>query len=66
MENSALSLEYQTSTCTHLSKYNLCILNDSRVSHLKEIIEKEMKVKDATLLDDRGIDITSMHNDDLV
>jgi hypothetical protein len=37
-----------------------------RFSTLKEIIEKELGVKEALLLDERGIDISTLHTDDLV
>ena len=37
-----------------------------RFSTLKEIIEKELGVRDALILDERGIDISTLHTDDLV
>jgi hypothetical protein len=37
-----------------------------RFSTVKEIIEKELGVKEALILDERGIDISTLHNDDLV
>ena len=37
-----------------------------RVSTLKEMIEKELGVRDALILDERGIDISTLHTDDLV
>ena len=37
-----------------------------RFSTLKEMIEKELGVRDALILDERGIDISTLHTDDLV
>jgi len=37
-----------------------------RFSQLKELIEKEMGVKDGIIFDDRGNDISTMHNDEIV
>ena len=65
MENSAHSLECQTSISS-LSSIQISKSYTYRFSNLKEIIEKEMGIRDATILDDKGIDLTTMHNDDLV
>lgn len=33
---------------------------------MKELAEKELQVKEAVILDERGVDISSMHPEDLV
>ena len=48
----------------HFLKINLPFTY--RFSTLKEMIEKELGVRDALILDERGIDITTLHTDDLV
>jgi len=37
-----------------------------RFSKLKELVERELNVQSAVILDDRGIDISVMHADEIL
>ena len=68
-ENSAHNTEFKISTSLlsgKIAKLENTYLITYRFSTLKEIIEKELGVRDALILDERGIDISTLHTDDLV
>jgi hypothetical protein len=68
-ENSAHNTDFKISI-SHLSGtiafLKIYLPFTYRFSTLKEMIEKELGVRDALILDERGIDITTLHTDDLV
>ena len=68
-ENSAHNTEFKISTSLlsgKIAKFEDTLLITYRFSTLKEIIEKELGVRDALILDEKGIDISTLHTDDLV
>lgn len=66
MVNLVAKSKYQIVYQIISSKITIAKFNSDRFSQLRELIDKEMGLKEFMVIDEKGVDISSMHQDEIV